>query len=319
MLDNQTIEARIQDTVYSLAASPAFARTGVCFAAHQRGVLRSDNGGLTWQSTFAELGLDTPLPATCIALSPSFDEDHTLFAGVPGGVLRSTDGGRQWTTAVLASPPPFVSSLALSPGYADDAIVFAGTMDDGVLRSSDGGASWEMWNIGLLDPNILCLAISPAFGRDRMLYAGTESGIFCSRNSGRFWHELAFPIDDAAVLCLALSPAFEQDGIMFAGTEARGLARSTDRGQSWQSLPIANRPGAVNSLLLSPEFPNRPDLLIILDEFLMISRDGGASWSHVQTDVDLSAGLTSIVAPLGLDPGDPLLVGLVDGRVLRIA
>lgn len=319
MLDNQIMEPQVQDTVYSLAASPAFARTRVCFAAQQRGVLRSEDGGLTWQTAFDALGLDTPLPATCIALSPSFDEDHTLFAGVPGGVLRSTDGGRHWTTAVLASPPPFVSALALSPDYAEDAILFAGTLDDGVFRSSDGGASWEMWNIGLLDPHILCLAISPDFGRDRTVYAGTESGIFCSRNSGRFWHELAFPIDDAPVVCLALSPAFEHDGIMFAGTEACGLARSTDRGQSWQSLPVPHISGAVNGLLLSPEFPDRPDLLIILDDTLMVSRDGGISWLPVQTGADLSAGLTSIVAPLGLEPGAPLLAGLVDGRVLRIA
>jgi photosystem II stability/assembly factor-like uncharacterized protein len=318
MLDNQTIE-QIQDTVYSLAASPAFARTRICFAAHQRGVMRSDDGGLTWQTAFDALALDTPLPATCIALSPSFDEDQTLFAGVPGGILRSTDGGRQWTTAVLASPPPFVSSLVLSPDYAEDTIIFAGTMDDGVFRSGDGGASWEMWNIGLLDPNILCLAISPDFGRDRTLYAGTESGIYCSRNSGRFWHELAFPIDDAPVLCLALSPAFEQDGIMFAGTEACGLARSTDRGQSWQTLPVPDLSGAINGLLISPDFHNTPDLLIILDDTLLVSRDEGLSWSQVQTDADLSAGLTSIVAPLGLEPDAPLLAGLVDGRVLRIA
>jgi photosystem II stability/assembly factor-like uncharacterized protein len=191
-------------------------------------------------------------------------------------------------------------------------------MEDGVFRSGDGGATWEVWNIGLLDPNILCLAVSPDFGRDRTLYAGTESGIFCSRNSGRFWHELAFPIDNAPVLSLVLSPGFQHDGIVFAGTEASGLARSTDRGQTWRTLPAPGVSGAVNGLLLSPNFPRIPDVLAMLDDVLIVSRDGGESWSIWQTDEDLSAGLTSVVAPAGLDPGSPLLVGLMDGGVLQL-
>ncbi len=318
MVDDTTAELQLQEAVYGLAVPSDFARTRICFAARGSGLHRSDNGGLTWRPIFDTLGLDAPLTATSIVVSPGFSMDETLFAGVPGGILRSTDGGREWTTAILPPPEPFVSTLTVSPGFVDDGIIFAGTMEDGVFLSNDRGARWDAWNIGLFDLNILCLAVSPDFRRDRTLYAGTETGIFCSRNGGRFWHELPFAMDDAPVLSLALSPTFQDDGVMFAGTESRGLARSTDRGQSWQWLPELDRPGAVNALLVGPEFPRQPDVLALLDDALLVSRDGGDSWADWPASLDFSVALTSVVAPFGLGWAQPLLVGLLDGRVLWV-
>ncbi len=99
----------------ALAASPAFARDGLCFAARQSGLYRSEDGGRTWRFALDALGLDAPLMTTAVALSPAFAGDGRVFAGAHGGVLRSSDRGATWRVALFPEPPPLVSALALSP------------------------------------------------------------------------------------------------------------------------------------------------------------------------------------------------------------
>ena len=309
---------QVQEMVYALAASPNFATDGVCFAARQSGLYRSDDGGRTWRSLFDGLGLEALLSATSVALSPSFQSDGAVFAGVPGGILRSMDGGKNWSTAILPPPPPFISALAVSPNYANDGVVFAGTMEDGIFRSGDRGAHWEAWNFGLLDLNVLCLSISPDLAHDETLYAGTDSGVFRSTNGGRAWRETGFPAEAAPVLSLTVSPLFARDGVLFAGTESCGLFYSKDRGQSWQRVAKRNIPRTVNAILLSPRFPQKPDILVLTDKALLVSRDGGRSWSKRGTSAELKAGITSVVAPSGFGQRSRLLVGLADGRVLHV-
>ncbi len=328
LMDHQMTEhdlnpdAEIQDAVYALAASPDFIppERGICFAARPTGLYRSDDGGLTWQDAYALLELEAALATAAVAVSPAFESDQAVFAGVGGGVLRSFDRGRSWHIAALPSPPPFVLSLAISPNFERDGVLVAGTMEDGVFRSADRGSSWSAWNFGLLDLNVLCLAISPDFGHDETLFVGTDSGIFRSTNGGRAWREVDFSLDLAPVLSLAISPAFGSDGTLFAGTEANGLFQSTDGGQSWQKLGGERLTGPVNSILLSPEFPAKPDLLVLSGDGLFVSRDGGQSWSAwpVELPAEAEVAVTALLAPQGLEAGVSLLVGLTDGRVVKV-
>ncbi len=76
--------------------------------------------------------------------------------------------------------------------------------------------------------------------------------------------------------------------------------------------------GAVNGIALSPQFPARPDVLVLLSDALLVSRDGGKSWSDWQAGLSFGLGTASIAVPQGLDPGAPLLVGLVEGGVMRL-
>jgi photosystem II stability/assembly factor-like uncharacterized protein len=105
---------------------------------------------------------------------------------------------------------------------------------------------------------------------------------------------------------------------LFAGTEAYGLFRSDDGGRTWRRLGQDVITDAVNAIIISPEFPSKPDVLVGLTNALLISRDGGESWSNWKSDVDLEQGMASVVAPLGLDQNMPLLVGLVRGDILHI-
>jgi photosystem II stability/assembly factor-like uncharacterized protein len=313
-----TQETPVQNITYALATSPDFAQDGLCFAARGSGLFRSEDSGETWQSAYETLDLKAPLPTMAIAISPDFASDRTVFAGVPGGILRSFDGGENWDVVQLPSPPPVVSALVISPNYARDGILLAGMVEDGVFSTSNRGGHWVAWNFGLLDLNTICLAISPGFAHDETLFVGTDSGIFRSTNGGRAWREVDFPLELAPVLSLALSPAYSQDGILFAGTESHGLYRSEDRGRKWTRLGEETITSAVNAILVSPGFPQAGDVLVMPGDALLISRNGGQTWSDWKAGAAFEQGTASVAAPQGLAAGAPLLVGLVAGGVLRL-
>jgi photosystem II stability/assembly factor-like uncharacterized protein len=310
------------DIVYALATSPAFASDGTCFAARSSGLYGSTDGGVTWRPLYGSLNLAAALPTSSVVVSPTYAADHTLFAATQNAVLRSFNGGKSWEVVLLPAPPPLIVSLAISPAFDRDSVLFAATAADGVYHSADRGNRWVGWNFGLYDLNILCLAISPDFAADETVYAGSESGVFRSSNGGRAWRELPFPPDWGPVLCLALSPNYSLDretGVVFAGTESRGLLRSADHGQSWERVGEDAIPADANSVLLTPQFPARRELLVLAGGRVLLSRDGGEMWADITPQMAQGRGLTCAAAPGGFEPGAPLLVGLDDGTVLNLA
>jgi hypothetical protein len=74
---------------------------------------------------------------------------------------------------------------------------------------------------------------------------------------------------------------------------------------------------AVNDIILSPTFPEKPDILLLLDDTLQLSRDQGQSWLEPKTEMDLTQGIMSVLTPQGFDSGLSLLAGLATGEVIE--
>jgi photosystem II stability/assembly factor-like uncharacterized protein len=307
-----------EDPVYALAASPNFAEDGLCFAVRSSGLYRSGDGGDTWHAAFEELDMEVTPTATSVVFSPDFVNDHMLFVGSMGGILRSIDAGRNWDIIALPSPPPLVSSMAISPNYIHDGTLFAGTFEDGIFCSADRGNHWVAWNFGLFDRNILASGISPSFEVDKTLYVGVESGVFRSANGGRAWREVGFDTDLAPVLSLAISPNYDEDGTLLVGTEANGLWISDDCGDVWKRIGEKQISGSVNEILISTKGTSIPELLVHDDDHLLFSPDLGSTWRPLESAAKILGEVTCVLVPEGLERMGLLLVGLVDGSVLRL-
>jgi photosystem II stability/assembly factor-like uncharacterized protein len=307
---SETPYLQLGDPTYDFALA---SDSKTCFVARMSGLYAFDEDGTNWRMAFDSLDLADPLPALAVALAPDYDREATVFAGVSGGILRSGDGGEQWERVYFPALPPTVTVLAVSPYYADDGCLFAGTLDDGMLCSRDRGQTWQSANFGLLDPTIFSLALSPGFAEDGIVYAGAQCGLFRSLNAGRSWLEVEMPTDYDAVLSMALSPAFTTDHTMFAGTESSGLWRSRDAGKSWQRLCEAVLDESVDQVVLAPNYPEDPRIVILCGGRLYLSPNDGAS-AQPWRDSSLSdRTVTAICAPKGFDEDAPVLVGFEQG------
>lgn len=299
-----TNEINIPDEyIYALAASPDFPDGGSLFAAKSSGLYRSTDHGQSWFHAFESMGLETPLPTTALALSPNYVQDQTVFAAVEGNVLRSTDGGETWVYAELAEPAPLVSVLGISPNFAKDGLLLAGTLDDGIIRTTNRSATWQRWNFGLLDPHINALNFQP----DGTIFAGTESGVFRSTNGGRAWREVDFPMDLAPVISLETL-----GDVIFVGTEENGLHRSRDGGDSWEQLAPDALQGAVIQIVV-----DRSGVLAVLEDAIYFSKDDGETWDS-REGFKAESAISGVVAPLGLGFEYPLWVGLSNGEIIKI-
>ena len=90
--------------------------------------------------------------------------------------------------------------LAMSPDFASDRTVFAGSEHAGVLKSTDGGQTWKQVNTGIYDGNVPALVVSPGFAADRTVYAGTRTqGLFRSTDGGETWVQTGQGLPDGNV------------------------------------------------------------------------------------------------------------------------
>jgi len=309
-------EIALEDTVFALAASPDYAADRTVYAARATGLYRSTDCGASWQPAYGSLSLQSDLVTSAVAVSPDFVRDRTVFAGGSGGVVCSYDAGQTWHVITLPTPPSIISCLAFSPTYADDGIAFLGTMEDGVYRSADRGQSWARWNFGLFDLRVLALDLSPDFSHDETVFAGTETGIYISKSGGRSWRPLSLPDEAAPILSLAVSSGFAHDGVLWAGTDSTGLWVSADRGKTWRRSGAEELQVSVNALIISDQSSTEQQLLALATEGLLLSRDGGDTWTALAAELLAELEPSAVVAPVGIE--GVLLVGLADGRVLRL-
>lgn len=300
------------EVVHALLAAHARNSDGRWFSARDSGLWISDDTGATWQRPKAT-GSDQPV--TALARSPQFTHDRTVFAGAYGSVLRSWDAGNHWRASLLPPPPPLITSIAVSPAFAEDGVVLAGTLEDGIFRSADRGESWKRWIFGLLDLSVYALAISPTFADDDTVVAATETGVFQSMNGGRSWRESPLPETASPVLSIALSPRYGETGVVWAGSERAGIWRSRDRGHSWHRVDQERVRDAVNGIFVSTGSNGHDTVTVNLSDAVVRFDDAHQTWTTLATGVADGGGIAAIF-PIATPSRDDLYVlALRDGSI----
>ncbi len=233
--------------ILALDVSPQYTQNATLIATtSDAGVFMSFDGGETWVPS--SVGLTDTLIAD-VAFSPAYGADSTIFAAAYAGVFTTTNTGISWS--YVASGPTNLSVLAVSPGYASDGLIFAGTNDAGIYKSADRGATWQPANTGITGTTVLALALSPAFTSDHTMVAAisdvTQQGIYKSSNGGESWTALTNTLKASS---LAFSPQYALDQTIFAATiqNAAGrniVYRSTSGGLTWAEMNVGLDTGNV--------------------------------------------------------------------------
>lgn len=195
-----------------------------------------------------------------------------LVGGPPGGIMRSTDRSLRWEPTWIDEVESAITCLVLSPRFAADQQLLAGTTAAGVLRSVDGGRHWRLSNAGLRDQAVLALAAAPGWDERELVFAATIGGLYRSPNAGRAWKLCANELSGQVVQTLAVGPTS-----VYAGSESGAILRSSDSGTTWQQLAVPADLSAINALWLSPLDPALV-LAGCADGAILRSVDHGQSW-----------------------------------------
>ncbi len=200
------------------------------------------------------------------------------------------------------NPHDPITAVAVSPDFAQDQTVLAST--DALsfklnvyllLRSTDGGVNWSALP-GLPNNNkILAIAFSPAYAQDQTIFIAGKGGLSASTNQGTSWTLLIKP----GVQSVGLSPNFATDNTLFVVTVQNAVMMSTNRGQTWTTLPAPSPlKSGLTAIAVSPNYAaDNTVLLGAAADGIFRSTNQGASWVQVTTGLTLSSVTALVFSP----------------------
>lgn len=269
------------------------------------GLLESTNGGVSWSGVSS---FPSSRQALSIAPSMTYAADGTIMVGTDSGVWETRDHGATWSPGGLASDR--IDAMALSPGFFQDKLAFAGSASgNGVYRSTDAGDSWQS-PPAVFAGHVQSLAVSRTFNIDHALFAGAPgTGLTLSSDAGMSWlpansglhaaQVVAVRSDLAAVVMagngaasmlnpgssswtdLALPTPFvtaldSAGAELYAGTQDQGLLHSSDGGMTWRATSLP--PSPVSAVGMPPVYAQDGTVLAAAGS-VFVSTDSGVTWS----------------------------------------
>ena len=238
-----------------------------------------------------------------------------LFAVFLFVALPAWAGMEQWTSN---GPIGGRFSIAISPNYAIDRTLFAGSDGGtyGIYKSIDGGGSWVTVNNGLTSPDIRSIAISPNYATDNTVFVGSDGfglakGVDKSTNGGGSWSQA---LQGAIILSIAISPNYATDNTVFAGADST-ILKSTNGGQSW--LGIALSTSYIYAIAISPNYAI--DHTVFAGNLVggvYKSTDGGLSWVQL-TPAPPALGMQALAISPNYAIDNTIFAGTYQGEVYK--
>ncbi|NDJ76495.1 MAG: hypothetical protein GYB65_09565 [Chloroflexi bacterium] len=305
------------------------------------GILKSTDGGQTWQILGEENGLenlyvgslymhpdnpDVLLAATGHLVAGPAAERMMTEGRSSAGVYRTEDGGETWTQVVeprIETITEAFSAVEMCP--SDPNIAYAGS-NQSIYRSADAGLTWELvsggppsgwgppgvdtgWPIDLqCDPN----------DPNRIFANNYGGGNFLSEDGGRTWQNASDGYTGAQVREVAVDPL---DPAHVFGAGRSGVWRTDDGGMTWNGVWFITPEAPLGPDWTAIEFdPSQPGRVLgssIPGHMLAESYDGGQSWQILWPDMvngESTIWLNAAIVDIAFAPSDPtrIYAGLLE-------
>lgn len=269
-------------------------KAAIVFAVRGGVLLRSADGGVTRDAVAGPEGV----AKIAFAL---VGQRTVVYAGAGNGLWRSTDDGRTWKDASPPFPsPPHVDAVAVDPG--DPRVLYVGVRHEKrvLFKSVDGGATWRLSQRGLPVTGGVLPAVSEiAVDRTNrsIVYAVAGGALFRSVNGGRDWSRPASQPPGGLV------NALEATGYGVLAATPAGVLLSIDKGLTWQPRVAGLAATSIASMAIGHQEPAR---LYATDVSLGIFKTAnqGRPWLRLG---DLATPPVSSHL-LAVDPVDPNIV-----------
>ena len=243
--------------------------------------------------------------------------DQSVFRAMEWRCIGPHRGGR--TVAAVGDP--------------DDPMTFYfGACNGGVWKTDDGGAYWENISDGFFETSAVG-AIAVADSDPNVIYAGmgeacirndvsSGDGVYKSTDRGKTWRHVGLS-DSRHIARIRIHPSnpdlvyVAALGHAWAPNEERGLFRSRDGGESWESvLFVSDKAGAIDLAM----DPTNPRILYAAiwevfrnpwtissggpDSGLYKSTDGGDTWTGLSDNPGFPKGLKGRIG-VAVSPAKP--------------
>ncbi|MFZ0821483.1 MAG: YCF48-related protein [Candidatus Acidiferrales bacterium] len=258
------------------------------YAATTEGLWVTANGGVSWKRL---------TPGDWVINSVALLPGRLLIGTEKLGVLVSEDGGAHYSAANDGFFHRQIVSLALDRQKEGRVLAVLANAPESLLVTEDGGNTWAPLGHGLRMQGVRRLYAAPGGW-----WAALERGGLIRYEAPKSAWTPVGRLDAATASLLAslTSAAQKKQGRMAATRPAgngfteqvndmafsesswlaateRGLMRSTDRGETWEILPLGPLPALpVRSVRVSPDGMN---MWVVSLRGLVFSHDGGKTWN----------------------------------------
>jgi photosystem II stability/assembly factor-like uncharacterized protein len=184
-------------------------------------VLRTDNGGLSWQPISPDLTQRAETSGVAIkneedrgvvyTIAPSRLRTNEIWVGTDNGLIQLTmDEGKNWTDVTPKDLSDWSTISLIEASHFDAATAYAAVdrhqLDDFhpyIYRTNDSGKTWQKIVAGLSE-RAYVHAVREDPVRKGLLFAGTETGVYISFDAGDRWQPLQLNLPVASVRDLAI-------------------------------------------------------------------------------------------------------------------
>ncbi|MDB4940021.1 MAG: hypothetical protein JWO40_446 [Candidatus Doudnabacteria bacterium] len=268
-----------------------------------QGVIKTVDGGGTWQAknhiaNTTSDGLNT-LPISEMAFD-SANHEHIYLTSSTNGFWRSFDSGDNWTQVLSKIS---AADFFLNPQDPNNIIVTGIYGDHGkMIRTKDGGATWEeIYNEASTSNAVNTITANPSNAAE--IYAALNSGIIIkSVDGGTNW----FVLYDMKTQILKMRFS-KLNNALYAITADKGLYKSVDNGQHWDSITTQLTGVSGNYLISSSDYVSKFFKLGLDDDtagviYLTTSNglykttNDGKNWAILNLPIQTNADVTRAIA-----------------------
>lgn len=246
------------------------------------GVLKTVDGGLTWNTTGLSFFTANYRQMSKILINPS--NTSSILVATSGGVYLSTDAAGTFTMVQTGS----FKDMEFKPGDPNIVYVAGGEF----FRSTDAGQTWSQITNGLppvANVSRMAIAVTPADPEYVYLIVGLPApnygteGFYKSTNSGVTWTNPTTPAlgnQQWYDLCIAVSPT-NRDEIMLGGQT--DFLKSTNGGNSWNQSG-GNTHVDYHDII----YTNGNTAYMANDGGIYVTYNNGATWDDISSGMSIA-------------------------------